>query len=88
MVKFSKKSRGRGGQGFRNAFVFFIGIFSFLYLLNLSAGFIEFVPDNIIFAGNADEVFFAATFFMSLGYFGLKLPSFKKTGKLIGGGGG
>ncbi len=36
-----------------------IVLFSVLYLLNLSGGFIE-IPDNIPFVGNIDEFFFSA----------------------------
>jgi hypothetical protein len=36
-----------------------IVLVSFVYLLNLSGGFIE-IPDNIPFVGNVDEFFFSA----------------------------
>lgn len=46
---------------------------SVLYLLNLSAGFLE-LPDNLPLVGNLDEVFFSGLLFASLAKLGVHLP--------------
>lgn len=46
---------------------------SVLYLLNLSAGFVE-LPDNLPLVGNLDEVFFSGVLFASLAKLGIRLP--------------
>lgn len=53
----------------------FIGIISFLYLLNPGIGLFEFIPDNVPFIGNLDEA--TATFLLlsSLAYFGIDIKN-------------
>jgi len=53
-----------------------LGIFSLLYLLNPGFGFIEFIQDNIPFAGNLDEGGAAILLLICLRYFGLDLTKF------------
>jgi uncharacterized membrane protein YkvA (DUF1232 family) len=52
-------------------FVILAGIFAFIYLLNPTAGFLEFIPDNIPVVGNLDEAGATALLIASLGYFGI-----------------
>ena len=50
-----------------------------MYLLNIGAGFIELIPDNIPLVGNLDETGAAALLIMCLSYFGIDLTNiFKK----------
>lgn len=60
----------------KNIIVACLGIISLLYLLNISLGILEFIPDNIPFVGNLDEGGAAALFLMCLRYFGLDLTKF------------
>jgi hypothetical protein len=39
----------------KNVFAIFLGLFGFFYILNPTAGVIEFIPDNIPIIGNLDE---------------------------------
>jgi len=57
----------------KSTLVGFIGIISFLYLVNPGLGVFEFIPDMIPFIGNLDEG--AASFFLlsALAYFGIDL---------------
>ena len=57
----------------RGIIVFCMGAISVLYLLNMGAGFIELIPDNIPFVGNLDEAGAMALLLMCLRYFGLDL---------------
>ena len=54
--------------------IFLLGLFSFTYLLNPTAGFIELIPDNIPIIGNLDEAAAVALLLMCLRYFGYNLP--------------
>ncbi len=67
----------------RGFIVFCLGLISTMYLLNIGAGFIELIPDNIPLVGNLDETAAAAILIMCLGYFGIDLPNIfkKKPGK-------
>jgi uncharacterized membrane protein YkvA (DUF1232 family) len=47
------------------------GLVSLVYLLNPTAGFIEFIPDNIPIFGNLDEAAATAILIAALAYFGL-----------------
>jgi hypothetical protein len=59
--------------------VFCLGLISTMYLLNIGAGFLELIPDNIPLVGNLDEAAAAALLIMCLGYFGIDLANiFKK----------
>ncbi|MEN8252595.1 MAG: hypothetical protein ABFQ53_03380 [Patescibacteria group bacterium] len=57
----------------RTFFVILVGVISFLYLLNPTAGFVELIPDNIPVVGNLDEAGATALFIAVLGYFGIDL---------------
>ena len=49
---------------------------SFVYLLNLTCGFLE-IPDNLPIVGNLDEVAVSAFLFGCLNYVGINLIPFK-----------
>jgi len=51
-----------------------VGIVSFLYLLNPTAGFIEIIPDWYPLIGNLDEATAVALLISALGYFGIQTP--------------
>lgn len=53
--------------------VFIIGALSFVYLINPTAGFIEFIPDNLPLFGNIDEAAATALLIGALGYFGIDI---------------
>lgn len=53
--------------------VFSSGLIAFLYLANMGAGVIEFIPDNIPVFGNLDEAAATLLLLNSLAYFGLDL---------------
>jgi hypothetical protein len=57
----------------RDLLVLCSGIVSALYLLNITAGFVEFIPDNIPVFGNLDEAAAAALLINCLAYFGVDL---------------
>ncbi|MBU0483937.1 MAG: DUF1232 domain-containing protein [Proteobacteria bacterium] len=58
------------------------GIISLLYLLNIGAGFIELIPDNIPVIGNLDEAAAALLLINYLRYLGIDILSyFKKSSK-------
>ncbi len=54
----------------KSVLVFIVGILAFVYLINPTAGLLEFLPDNIPGVGNLDEA--TATFLLLsvLSYFG------------------
>jgi len=60
----------------KSACVLLLGILGVIYLINPTAGVIEFIPDNIPFIGNLDEA--AATMLLigALRYFGLDLTKY------------
>ncbi len=49
------------------------GLVSLIYLINPTAGFIEFIPDNVPFFGNLDEAAAVGLLLSALAYFGLDL---------------
>lgn len=51
-------------------------LLSVLYLLNITAGFFEFLPDNLPIVGNIDEAIMSSIFYGSLQYLGLDLLPF------------
>ena len=65
-------------QVLKSFFVLLLGVLSALYLLNVGAGFIEFIPDNLPFVGNIDEA--TATFLLlnCLAYFGVNIGPLRK----------
>jgi len=50
-----------------------IGFLAFIYLLNPTAGFFEFIPDNVPFLGNLDEAGASFLLLSALAYFGYDL---------------
>jgi uncharacterized membrane protein YkvA (DUF1232 family) len=55
------------------------GLFAIFYLINPTAGFLEFIPDNIPLIGNLDEAGAVFILISALKYFGFEIPSiFKK----------
>ena len=65
-------------QVIKSFFVLLLGVLSALYLSNVGAGFIEFIPDNLPFVGNIDEA--TATFLLlnCLAYFGVNIGPLRK----------
>ena len=55
--------------------IFLLGLLSFIYLLNPTAGFFELIPDNIPLIGNLDEAAAMTLLLMCLRYFGHDLPN-------------
>lgn len=63
-------------------FTHLTGIISLVYLLNIGAGFIELIPDNIPVIGNLDEATAAVLLLNYLRYLGIDILSyFKKSNK-------
>jgi hypothetical protein len=60
----------------RDLLVLCSGIVSALYLLNVTAGFIEFIPDNFPVIGNLDEAAATALLINCLAYFGVDIGHF------------
>jgi uncharacterized membrane protein YkvA (DUF1232 family) len=54
--------------------IILLGVLTFIYLLNPTAGFFELIPDNIPLIGNLDEAAAVAILLMCLRYFGYDLP--------------
>ena len=61
----------------KSILVVFIGVLATLYLVNPTAGFIEFLPDNIPFFGNLDEVGATAILISCFAYFGIDIRPFQ-----------
>lgn len=57
----------------RDLLVLGSGILSALYLLNISFGVAEFIPDNVPIFGNLDEAAATALLINCLAYFGLNV---------------
>ena len=55
-----------------------LGILSAMYLLNIGAGVIELIPDNIPIIGNLDEAAAAFLLLNCLAYFGIDLRNIFK----------
>ncbi|MEN8134573.1 MAG: hypothetical protein ABFS18_03425 [Thermodesulfobacteriota bacterium] len=60
------------------------GIISLLYLLNIGAGFIELIPDNIPVVGNLDEATAALLLVNYLRYLGYDILSYFKNRSGVG----
>jgi uncharacterized membrane protein YkvA (DUF1232 family) len=59
-----------------------LGLLSLIYIINPTAGFIEFIPDNFPIIGNLDEAAATALLLSCLSYFGIDLFNlFKKDKK-------
>ena len=66
----------------KNIIVACLGIIALLYILNIGAGIIEFIPDNFPLIGNLDEGSAVVLLLMCLNYFGFDLRKiFKKEGR-------
>jgi hypothetical protein len=61
--------------------VAFVGVLAALYLINPTAGFFEFIPDNLPFIGNLDEATATMILLAVLRYFGLDLTRFIRTSR-------
>jgi uncharacterized membrane protein YkvA (DUF1232 family) len=57
----------------RSLIVLILGLFSAIYLVNPTAGFIELIPDNFPVIGNLDEAAATILLINCLAYFGLDL---------------
>lgn len=69
-------------KAIKHVIVFCLGILSALYLLNIGAGVIELIPDNIPIIGNLDEAAATVILLNCLAYFGLDLRRlFHRSGK-------
>jgi hypothetical protein len=58
---------------FKEMFVILAGVLAFIYMVNPTAGFIEFLPDNLPLIGNIDEGTAALILISVLRYYGLDL---------------
>ncbi len=58
---------------FKEMFIIFLGIASFIYLINPTAGVFEFIPDVIPIIGNVDEGTASLILISVLRYYGLDL---------------
>jgi hypothetical protein len=58
---------------FKEMFIILLGVMAFIYLVNPTAGFIEFLPDNLPLVGNIDEGTAALLLISVLRYYGLDL---------------
>ena len=68
----TKKKRGF----LKSLLVLVLGVLGVVYLLNPTAGIIEFIPDNTPIIGNLDEAMAAGFVIAALRYFGIDLTSF------------
>ncbi len=62
--------------GMKSVLVILAAILSAIYLINPTAGFIEFIPDNLPVIGNLDEATATAILLACARYFGLDLARF------------
>ncbi|MBK9760935.1 MAG: DUF1232 domain-containing protein [Flavobacteriales bacterium] len=62
----------------KNLFVAFVGLLSFLYLINPTFGVFELLPDNIPLVGNVDEATASMVLLGALRYFGYDLTDLFK----------
>ncbi|MEO8610477.1 MAG: YkvA family protein [Chloroflexota bacterium] len=58
---------------FKEMFIILLGILAFLYLINPTAGVLEFIPDNLPIIGNIDEGFATAVLLGVMRYYGLDI---------------
>lgn len=63
----------KGNSFVKNAVVFALGAVSAVYLVNPTAGFLEFIPDNVPFLGNLDEAGAMLLLINCLRHFGVDL---------------
>ena len=62
----------------KDFFMLGLGIFSILYLLNFSFGWVEFLPDALPLVGNIDEAIATGLLLSVLNYFNLDITGFLK----------
>jgi Protein of unknown function (DUF1232) len=62
----------------KDKLVFALGVLSVIYLLNPTAGFFEFIPDNAPIIGNLDEAGATMLLLKVLSYFGYSFSNFFK----------
>ena len=62
----------------KNLFIAFVGLLSFLYLINPTFGVFELLPDNIPLVGNVDEATASMVLLGALRYFGYDLTDLFK----------
>ncbi len=67
------KERKKGKKRVEKAMVFGVAVISSIYLINPSAGILEFIPDNMPIIGNLDEGIAAALLLSCLRYFGIDI---------------
>jgi uncharacterized membrane protein YkvA (DUF1232 family) len=67
----------------KNILVFLIGMISLVYLINPTAGILEFIPDNLPIVGNLDEMAATTLLVASLRYFGVDLAHIFKREKQL-----
>jgi len=60
----------------RDLLVLCSGVVAALYLLNISLGVVEFIPDNLPILGNLDEAAATALLINCLAYFGVDIGHF------------
>lgn len=65
----------------KEMFILAIGFLAFVYLINPTAGFIEFIPDALPIVGNIDEGFATMVLLSVLRYYGLDLGRIFGNGK-------
>ncbi len=66
----------------KSVIIAILGLLSLIYIINPTAGFIEFIPDNFPIIGNLDEAAATALLLSCLSYFGIDLFNiFKKDKK-------
>ncbi|GEM_PF-601037 len=63
-------------NGMRDLGVLLIALLAGLYLMNPTAGILEFIPDNFPLIGNLDEAGATAIILSALAYFGIDLNHF------------
>ncbi len=60
----------------KSTIIFIVGLLSFIYLLNPTAGIFEIIPDITPVIGNIDEATATALLISSLSYFGINVGDF------------
>ncbi|MBZ0289533.1 MAG: DUF1232 domain-containing protein [Anaerolineae bacterium] len=58
---------------FKEMFIILVGVIAFIYLINPTAGFLEFIPDALPIIGNIDEASASLVLIGVLRYYGLDL---------------
>lgn len=69
--------RKKDANVLKSVLVVFIGVLATLYLVNPTAGLLEFLPDNLPIVGNLDEVGATAILISCFAYFGIDIKPFQ-----------